>query len=97
MVQRKAARVLPDPVGAWIRVCSPLVMAGQPSAWARVGAGKEASNQVRVAGEKLDRRSTTRRYQGLVTRSDRKRDVLPRAQFRSMFGCTGSGVVGKGP
>ena len=30
---RKAARVLPEPVGARMRVCSPRWMAGQPCVW----------------------------------------------------------------
>ncbi len=45
MPQRKAARVLPDPVGAEISVFAPEVINGQPCAWAGVGASKEASNQ----------------------------------------------------
>jgi len=43
---------LPDPVGAQISVWPPAVMAGQPCAWAAVGAAKDDSNQERVAGEK---------------------------------------------
>ena len=35
--QRKAARVLPLPVGAWISVWWPVAIAAQPSAWAWVG------------------------------------------------------------
>ena len=46
---RKAARVLPEPVGAWISVCRPPLMAGQPSSWARVGVANASANQVRVA------------------------------------------------
>ena len=49
---RKAARVLPLPVGAWMSVCSPRAIAAQPSAWACVGASKLASNHSRTAGEK---------------------------------------------
>src|SRR5262245_60311008 len=51
MPQRNAASVLPDPVGARIRVWSPWAMTGQPSACAPVGAGKFASNQARTGGE----------------------------------------------
>ena len=47
---RNAASVLPDPVGAQMSVCSPAAMAGQPCAWAAVGAAKDAPNQSRVAG-----------------------------------------------
>src|SRR5215207_8556673 len=49
---RNAASVLPDPVGARIRVCSPRAMAGQPWSWAAVGHGKFASNQDRTGSEK---------------------------------------------
>src|SRR5579875_1671895 len=52
IAQRKAARVLPDPVGARIRVWRPAAMAGQPSRWAGVGPLKVLSNQPWVAGEK---------------------------------------------
>jgi hypothetical protein len=50
-VQRKAASVLPLPVGAWMRVCRPRAIAAQPSTWACVGAANELSNQARTAGE----------------------------------------------
>src|SRR5690606_41670484 len=55
IVHRKAARVFPDPVGAWIRVWAPDPIAFQPSTWAGVGAGKLASNQARVAGANSSR------------------------------------------
>ena len=45
MPHRKAASVLPEPVGARISVWSPAAMAGQPWLWAGVGAGKLDSNQ----------------------------------------------------
>ncbi len=45
MPQRKAARVLPEPVGAQISVSEPAEIAPQPPAWAGVGPSKEASNQ----------------------------------------------------
>ena len=48
MPQRKAARVFPEPVGAQIRVCSPEAIAGQPAAWAGVGASNDSSNQRRT-------------------------------------------------
>ena len=53
MPQRKAARVLPDPVGARISVCSPAEIGPQPCACAGVGSAKEGSNHARTAGEKL--------------------------------------------
>ena len=43
--QRKLASVLPEPVGAQIRVLSPSAIASQPPAWAGVGPSKEDSNQ----------------------------------------------------
>ncbi len=45
---RNAASVLPDPVGAQIRTCSPRWIAGQPSAWAGVGWPNAWANQRRV-------------------------------------------------
>ena len=49
---RNAARVLPLPVGAWIRVLRPALIAAQPCAWAGVGASNVASNQALTAGPK---------------------------------------------
>src|SRR3954470_13167185 len=51
MPQRNAARVLPDPVGAEMRTCSPEAIAGHACSWAGVGAANAASNQSRTAGE----------------------------------------------
>ena len=50
--QRKAASVLPEPVGASTSVWAPAAMAGQPWRWAGVGSGNDVSNQARTAGEK---------------------------------------------
>ncbi len=55
MHQRKAARVLPVPVGAKTSVESPRAMAGQPSVCGRVGPMKTAENQSRTAGWKRSR------------------------------------------
>src|SRR3954452_12445259 len=49
---KKAARVLPDPVGATTRACSPRLTASQAPTWAGVGAANAWVNQARVAGEK---------------------------------------------
>lgn len=46
---RKAANVLPDPVGATTRVCAPAEIESQAAAWALVGAAKAPVNQARVA------------------------------------------------
>ena len=46
----KAARVLPEPVGAAISVCRPRAMAGQPLAWAGVGSSKRSRNHSRTKG-----------------------------------------------
>src|SRR5277367_6185233 len=50
MAARKAASVLPDPVGAAISVWRPALMAGQASAWAGVGAAKLSANHPATAG-----------------------------------------------
>src|ERR1700722_3068537 len=50
IAHRKAASVLPDPVGADRSTCSPLAIAGHACACAGVGAAKDDSNQARVAG-----------------------------------------------
>ena len=47
---RKAASVLPDPVGAAISVCRPAWIAGHACACAGVGAAKLRSNQAATAG-----------------------------------------------
>src|SRR5262249_13367225 len=53
MQTRKAASVLPVPVGAAISVSRPCAIAGQPCACASVGPpGKRRSNQARTAGWK---------------------------------------------
>lgn len=57
MHHRKAASVLPVPVGARISVESPRAMAGQPSSCGRVGAEKTAVNQSRTAGWKSSKAS----------------------------------------
>ena len=43
--------VLPEPVGAQIRVCSPAEIGGQPWIWGGVGSGNEVANHSRTAGE----------------------------------------------
>src|ERR1044072_175294 len=58
MAHRKAARVLPEPVGARMRVWSPRAIASHPCSWASVGAAKVASNQARVGAEKRSREAT---------------------------------------
>src|SRR6202030_4212660 len=50
MHHRNAARVLPVPVGARIKVDSPRAMAGQPCSCGLVGAAKTASNHSRTGG-----------------------------------------------
>ena len=51
MATRKPARVLPEPVGAAIRVSVPWAMSGQPCSWGAEGpAGKRRANQVATAG-----------------------------------------------
>ena len=50
-VSRKAARVFPEPVGAWMRTCPPEAIAGQPCSCAGVGAANAEVNHDRVIGE----------------------------------------------
>ncbi len=52
MTARKAVRVLPLPVGAAIRVWSPVAMAGQPRDWGSVGASNREANQAWIRGWK---------------------------------------------
>src|SRR4051794_7178039 len=73
---RKAARVLPLPVGAWISVCLPVEMDFQPPTWAGVGASKADSNQARTAGENGASGSSTGAVEtGAVARAERGRVV----------------------
>ena len=51
IAHRNAASVLPDPVGATTSVSSPLPIACQAPACARVGSANAPSNHARVAGE----------------------------------------------
>ncbi len=55
--QRKAASVLPDPVGAMTRAFSPAATACQAPAWAAVGRANTSRNHVAVAGENTSRGS----------------------------------------
>ena len=52
MDDRNAVSVLPLPVGAQTSVCWPLRMGGQPWTCGGVGAGNDAANHSRTAGEK---------------------------------------------
>ena len=47
---RNAASVLPEPVGARMRLCSPSAIGGQPRSWAGVGAGNARVNHSRTRG-----------------------------------------------
>src|SRR2546430_11375218 len=54
MQPRKAARVLPEPVGAAISVSRPAAISAHPPAWGEVGpSGNRLPNQVRTAGWKV--------------------------------------------
>src|SRR5581483_5176318 len=59
---RKAASVLPDPVGASTSVWSPWLIAAQPSSCAGVGAGNVAANQRLVTSEKRSSAATRAGY-----------------------------------
>jgi len=52
---RNDVRVLPDPVGAQMSVCSPFAMCGQPLIWGGVGAGNDDANHSLTAGENVSR------------------------------------------
>src|SRR6266511_282339 len=54
---RNAASVLPEPVGARMRVLRPAAMAGQPSRCAGVGSPRAARNHSRTDGRNKDRGS----------------------------------------
>ena len=58
MAQRKAARVLPDPVGATARTFAPAWIRGQAAAWTSVGAAKAAVNHRLVGSENAASGST---------------------------------------
>src|SRR6516164_1313141 len=55
--QRKAARVLPVPVGARIRALSPRAITGQPRRCGAVGSSKTARNHSFVTGWKHEKGS----------------------------------------
>ena len=50
--QRNAASVLPVPVGARMRVCSPSAIAGHPCSCGALGAPRVSRNQSRTIGWK---------------------------------------------
>src|SRR5271169_1671634 len=50
MADRNAANVLPDPVGAATKTCSPAASAGQARTCASVGASKVRENHAATAG-----------------------------------------------
>src|SRR5258708_15710296 len=78
MAQRKAANVLPLPVGARINVESPRAMAGQPSRCGGVGASKEARNQSATAPWKIS--NTPPRFATFLLSLDSF--LLPSSVFR---------------
>ena len=81
--QRKAARVLPEPVGATTRAWSPALIACQAPAWASVGRSKAPVNQARVAAEKGARASCPLRPASAVVDM---RHILPGTTDK----CTGA-------
>ncbi len=64
---RKAARVLPEPVGAWMSVFDPATIDVHPDDCAGVGASNTASNHALVAGEKRSSADTPAGYRSGVT------------------------------
>src|SRR5512132_105517 len=76
---RGAASVLPEPVGARIRLCSPPAIAGQPCACAAVGISNVLSNHARTAGENPSR---------LIASPYSERQTSPRARPAPPVGCS---------
>src|SRR4051794_23786349 len=86
MPHRKAARVLPLPVGARIRVWSPSAIAGHPWAWASVGAGKLDSNHALTGAENRSSAippTTLRRGYDSAVAVDSRRGEVRRARVAS--------------
>ncbi|BFU95858.1 MAG: hypothetical protein NTNFB02_25800 [Nitrospira sp.] len=54
MQERKAANVLPEPVGAAIKAWCPDWMAGHASVWTSVGTPTDVANQRAMRGWKRD-------------------------------------------
>ena len=76
MPVRKAASVLPEPVGACTSTCAPVAITGQAASCAGVGPANARSNQERVAGVKAAsgsilaaRRTAVRRRRDRLSRS----------------------------
>jgi hypothetical protein len=82
MLDRNAASVFPDPVGAMRSVFSPALMTGHASACARVGAANDVRNHSRTAGWKPSRTSlpTDPRYVRGASA-----DRIARRAYRRMF------------
>src|SRR5687767_9395564 len=76
--QRNAASVLPEPVGATTRACSPLLIASQAPSWAAVGCSKAPVNQARVACENRSRADT-------LTSVPAKYDTSPSGERRPQY------------
>src|SRR5574341_883094 len=77
MAFRNAARVLPEPVGAAIRVWRPERMASQPWDWAGVGSPNRSANQRETAGWKVEG-DTTELYSVNRDHTLKRRHRLPR-------------------
>src|SRR5688500_16109152 len=107
--QRKAASVLPDPVGATTRAWSPLLIASHAPSWAAVGRRNAPVNQARVASENRSRADTTTvspagttaRRSGRVGRSRTARPWTPGGQTASvrppLSSTPGTSLPGVGP
>ena len=67
MPHRNEVRVLPDPVGARMRVWFPDAMAGHPRSWASVGAGNGVWNQVLTGPENRLSAAMTAAYEPPTT------------------------------
>src|SRR4029079_1704841 len=89
---KKAARVLPLPVGAWMSVWRPVEIDFQPPTCAGVGASNADSNQARTAGEKGASGSSAPCFRCVVGL-----EPLGRPERGRVVAVRGGGVYSAGP
>src|SRR5262249_35271187 len=75
---RKAASVLPEPVGARMSVCRPEAMAGQPCRWAAVGSPNSERNHSRTGARNGARGSGVSMRILLPTTPSKETVIVPR-------------------
>ena len=82
----KADSVLPEPVGAAIRVWRPALIAGQAPAWAAVGARNVFANQAATAGWNSARKSPLGPGRALCRRAPSRGGLSLLARMSSVTG-----------